>query len=215
MNSLRSHRRQALGSSVGVLFALLLANALVPALHAQQSGTAIVFYAQSQVNDELWPVVFQAVRDDLASDSGELPKGLVLDQNPAFLPGKDLTQGIDFANVIQVKLLGRCDVLPQADRPSLRGPLGWVLLVSGEIQPFVFIDCSRIAQVLRPVAAGLDKDGRRNVMAQAIAHVLIHEWIHVATQNRSHGDRGITQAALSVNELIADPRLHLRVIPTH
>jgi hypothetical protein len=42
-------------------------------------------------------------------------------------------------------------------------------------------------------------------MAQAIAHVLIHEWIHIATQRPSHDAQGLTKASISVNELIADP----------
>jgi hypothetical protein len=43
-------------------------------------------------------------------------------------------------------------------------------------------------------------------MAHAIAHVLIHEWIHVATQSSSHSAHGITRASLSVRELIASPQ---------
>jgi hypothetical protein len=105
-----------------------------------------------------------------------------------------------------VKLLGRCDVLPQADQRSSSGPLGWVYLVSGTIQPTVFIDCTRLAQLLRPKAAGLDKQGRQYAMDQAIAHVLIHEWSHIVSQSTAHSSRGITQAYLSVGELIAEPK---------
>jgi hypothetical protein len=97
-------------------------------------------------------------------------------------------------------------VLPQTDHPQLRGPLGWVPLVSGKIQPFVSIDCTRIAQVLRRTVAGQNKEERRYAMTQAIAHVLIHEWIHIATQSTAHGTRGITQAYLSVGELTEGPK---------
>jgi hypothetical protein len=135
-----------------------------------------------------------------------LPNGLVLDRKAAFVRGTDDLRGVLFSNVISVKLLGRCDVLPQTDHPSSRGPLGWVPLVSGKIQPFVSIDCTRLAQVLRPTAAGLDKQAREDVMAQAIAHVLIHEWSHIVAQSSAHSSRGITQAYLSVNDLIAEPK---------
>ena len=104
-----------------------------------------------------------------------------------------------------VKLLGRCDVLPQSEHPS-RGPLGWVPLVSGTIQPFISIDCARIADVLRPAAAGLNKQDRQYMMDQAIAHVLIHEWNHIATQSTRHSSHGISQAYLSVNDLIEEPK---------
>ena len=44
------------------------------------------------------------------------------------------------------------------------------------------------------------------MMDQAIAHVLIHEWTHIVRQSDAHGSRGITQACLSVEELIAEPK---------
>jgi hypothetical protein len=110
-----------------------------------------------------------------------------------------------FSSIIVVKLLGRCDVLPQTDHPS-KGPLGWVPEISGTIQPIISIDCTRIAEVLRPAAAGLNKQARQYMMDQAIAHVLIHEWIHIATQSTRHSSRGLSQAYLSVNDLIEKPK---------
>jgi len=212
----RFQYRVASRASVGVLFALLLACTANLTLNAQQSGTAIVFYAQARISQDLWSDLLQSLRADLAAGSGESANGLVLDQDPTFFRGNDdLAVGIHFSKVIEVKLLGRCDVLPQLNRPSLSGPLGWVLQVSGEIQPFIFVDCTRIAQVLRPTAAGLDKQGRGREMSQAIAHVVIHEWIHIATQNPSHGAQGITKQFLSVDELIAEPTHRGLLVATH
>jgi hypothetical protein len=213
---LRVQYRRATRAVPGILLALFVAfgqarsasAAAIPAplLNAQQSGTAIVFYGQPQTKEDLWPAVFQAVRADLADGTGELPNGLVLDKEPIFVRGSEDLRGVLFSKVIAVKLLGRCDVFPQTDRPALRGPLGWVLMVSGQVQPFVSIDCARLGQVLRPKLAGLSAEGRRYAMAQAIAHVLIHEWVHIATQSSSHAGRGIAQANLSVDELIARPK---------
>jgi hypothetical protein len=216
MTSHRLRYRVASGRSVGILVALLLTCAPTLTLNAQQSGTAMVFYAQARISEELWPDLLQSLRSDLVGGSSEFTDGPVLDQDPTFFRGNDdLAVGIDFSKVIEVKLLGRCDVLPQVNRPSLGGPLGWVLQVSGEIQPFIFVDCTRIAQVLRPTAAGLDKEGRRREMTQAIAHVVIHEWIHIATQSPSHGSRGITKQFLSVDELIAEPSNSQLFIASH
>jgi hypothetical protein len=213
---LRVRHQQATGALPGISLAVFLAfgqacsasAAAIPApmLNAEQSGTAIVFYAQPQMKEDLWPALFQALRVDLADGAGELPNGLFLDKEPIFLRGSEDLRGVLFSSVISVKLLGRCDVFPQADRPALRGPLGWVMLVSGKVQPFVSIDCTRLTQVLRPKLTGLTLGGRRYAVAQAIAHVLIHEWIHIATQSSSHSGRGIAQANLSVDELIAGPR---------
>jgi hypothetical protein len=141
----------------------------------------------------------------LADGEGELSNRFVLDKQAAFVRGSDDLRGMVFSRIISVKLLGRCDVLPQTDHPA-KGPLGWVPLVSGTIQPFISIDCTRIAEVLRPAAAGLSKQDRQYVMDQAIAHVLIHEWNHIATQSAHHTSRGISQAYLSVNDLIEEPK---------
>jgi hypothetical protein len=174
-------------------------------LNAQESGTTIVFYAQPKVSENLWPMLFQALRADLADETDELPNGFVLDQQANLVRGSDDLRGHYFSRIIVVKLLGRCDVLPQSDHPS-RGPLGWVPLVSGTIQPFISIDCARIAEVLRPASAGLSKQDRQYMMDQAIAHVVIHEWNHIATQSTRHSSRGIGQAYLSVNDLIEEPK---------
>ena len=152
----------------------------------------------------MWPSLFQIVRADLASGAGELSDGVALDKDPTLVRGSDDLRGMTFSHIISVKLLGRCDFLAQTDGTEVTGPLGWVLLVSGKIQPYVSIDCTRLAQVLRPAVAGLNKEERHYAMMQAIAHVLIHEWIHIATQSDAHGRRGIMQAYLSANQLIED-----------
>jgi hypothetical protein len=215
MSLLQLQFRDVSRAKVGILFAFLLTYALGPALHAQQPGTAVIFYAQLQLNDELWPDLLQSLHADLAAGMGEGPNGFALQQNPAFYRGNDLTMEINFSKVIVVKLLGRCDVLPQSDRPSLDGPLGWVLMVSGTIQPYIFVDCARIAQALRATSLGLNKYESRHEIAQAVAHVVIHEWIHIAAQCPSHGAHGITKQFLSPAELTADPRNSTVAIATH
>jgi hypothetical protein len=176
------------------------------ALYAQQSGTAIVFYAQPQVSEDMWPSLFQIVRADLAGGAGELSNGVALDKAALLVRGNEDLRGVSFSHIVSVRLLGRCDVLPQTNRPEVAGPLGWVPVVSGKIQPYVSIDCTRLAQLLRPAVAGLNQEDRRYAMLQAVAHVLIHEWIHIATQSEAHGRRGIMQAYLSANQLIAGPK---------
>jgi hypothetical protein len=205
MSLLRLLHRQAGGAILGTFLTLLPASAAVLPPQAEEPGTTIVFYAQPKVSEDLWPVLFQVLRADLADATDELPNGFVLDKQAAFVRGSDDLRGHLFSRIVVVKLLGRCDVLPQTDHPS-KGPLGWVPQISGTIQPFISIDCTRIAEVLRPASAGLNKQGRQYVMDQAIAHVLIHEWIHIATQSTRHSSRGLSQAYLSVNDLIKEPK---------
>lgn len=172
---------------------------------SRQNHTAIVFFADRSVDNELWPSLFQVLQSDLSAENGDPREAVLPDRNPALFRSSDLVKGIDFADVVEVKLLGRCDVVPQAYRPLPKGPLGWVSLVSGEIQPFVFIDCTRLALLIGPATLGLDREGRRQAMSQAISHVLIHEWIHIVTQSASHSSQGIEQANLTVSELLGGP----------
>jgi hypothetical protein len=214
----RSQHRQYLGAVTWILFVFVLASggthsslaAAIPAaaLNVQQPGTAFVFYAPEmnpEVSDDLWPVLFQKLRADLAEGGGDLPDGLVLDKDPLLVRGDQDLRGVTFSRVITVKLLGRCNTFSQTSHPSENGPLGWVLQISGKVQPFVSVDCARIAEVLRPATAGWTKQRRQDAMLQAITHVLIHEWSHIATQSSAHGSRGITQANLSVSDLIKEP----------
>lgn len=205
MSLLRLQHRQAGGAILGILLTILPASAHVLPSQAQEPDTTIVFYAQPKVSEDLWPVLFEVLRADLADGEGDLSNRFGLDKQATFLRGTDDLRGVVFSRIITVKLLGRCDVLPQTEHPS-RGPLGWVPLVSGTIQPFISIDCTRIAEVLRPAAAGLSKQDRLYMMDRAIAHVLIHEWDHIATQSARHTSRGISQAYLSLNDLIEEPR---------
>jgi hypothetical protein len=205
MSLLRLQHGQAGGAILGILLTLLPASAAVLPSQAEEPGTTIVFYAQPKVSEDLWPVLFQVLRADLAAGQGELSNRFDLDKQATFVLGTDDLRGVVFNRIISVKLLGRCDVLPQTEHPS-RGPLGWVPLVSGTIQPFISIDCARIAEVLRPAAAGLSKQDRQYMMVRAIAHVLIHEWDHIVSQSARHTSRGISQAYLSVNELIEEPK---------
>jgi hypothetical protein len=170
-----------------------------PALNAEQASTAIVFYAQPEMKEDLWPILLAAVRADLADAPAELEK------DPVLVRGSQNLRGVSYPQIISVKLIGDCDFSAQGVHASEKGPLGWVLLVSGKIQPFVSIHCSRIAQVLRPASAGLSRQGREHAMAQAIAHVLIHEWTHIVTQSTSHGSRGVTRAYLSASDLTQEP----------
>lgn len=169
-------------------------------------GTALIFYTQQTLDDDMWPLLFQVLRQDLAAGAGNLPNGMVLDKEPTILRGTDDLQGVSFSSIVSVRLLGRCDLRPQTDGSSPGGPLGWVVRVSGRIQPFIYIDCARIAREVRPAAAGMSKVGRDHVMAQAMSHVLIHEWAHIAEQSSAHGRRGLTQAYLSLSDLTAAPK---------
>jgi hypothetical protein len=168
--------------------------------------STIVFYADRQVSETVWQPLFSAIHEDLAQENYGLA-----DPNPRLLRVSEIHPGQEFSSVIEVKLLGRCDVPQQAYRPIKPGPLGWVLSVHGDIQPYIYVDCTRMAQTLNATTLGMSADQRARAMSQAIAHVLVHEWIHIATQNAGHTEHGISQAQLTPSTLIAEPQLADRI----
>jgi hypothetical protein len=166
-------------------------------------GTAIVFYADRDVQDTIWPGLFEAFQREVAREERDYP--LPVDAQP--IKASSLQPGEEFAQIIEVRLIGRCDVVQQAYRPLQRGPLGWVLRVSGEVQPFVYVDCARLAQFLNPRTLGMDEEQRRNAMAEAISRITIHEWIHIDKQSGDHETHGIRKPQLSTEDLTGISRV--------
>ena len=183
------------------LITLALALFSLAVFKAQAAESTIVFYADKQVSETLWTPLFSAIQDDLAKENYGLA-----DRNPRLLRDSDVYPGEEFASVIEVRLLGRCDVPQQAYRPLKPGPLGWVLRVHGQIQPFIYVDCTRMAQVLDPTTLGMSPEKRTRAMSQAISRVLVHEWLHIATQNAGHTAHGIGEAQLTPSTLVAEPQ---------
>ena len=87
---------------------------------------------------------------------------------------------------------------------EVTGALGWVPVVRGRIQPFIHVDCDRIEEMLAPLALGMHQQRRETVMAEAIARVILHEWIHFAAQTTGHVERGVTKSQFLVSDLLAD-----------
>ncbi len=183
------------------LITLVLALFFLSVFKAQAAESTIVFYADKPVSETLWQPLFSAIQDDLAKENYGLA-----DRNPHLMRGSEVYPGEEFSSVIEVKLLGRCDIPQQAYRPLKPGPLGWVLRVHGQILPFIYVDCTRLAQVLDPTTLGMSREMRTRAMSQAISHVLVHEWLHIATQNAGHTAHGISEAQLTPSTLVAEPQ---------
>jgi hypothetical protein len=127
--------------------------------------------------------------------------------------GRDLVTGLDVDVAVSVKIIGDCALLP-GPRRTVVGALGWVKKVDGEIQPFIDVSCERIAEMLEPMALGMDRERRNTVMSEAIARVIAHEWIHIATQDAGHQKNGVMQSQFEVSDLLAGdnpvyPRRHI------
>ncbi|MBT9331846.1 hypothetical protein [Paracidobacterium acidisoli] len=172
---------------------------------ASPPHTTLIFYGDPHMKESLWPALFTILQQDLSAREGELAAASMLDPAPEMVRGISFPSGSSARPAIVVRLSGRCDILPQAWSPVYSGPLGWVTELHGVIRPYIYIDCARIVQLLNQRALGMNKEQRRSAMCQAISHILIHEWIHIATQKAAHTSGGIEKANLGIDELITAP----------
>lgn len=166
---------------------------------------ALIVFSPKPLSNHQWSGLSAAMQKEIA-DEPELSAGADL------LRGEEIPLGIQVARPISVYLHGDCDLtaLPQS-RPS--GALGWVLRMHGQIQPFIHVDCSKIAQELSPLAPGMDRSRRDVVMGEAIARVIAHEWIHIATQNAGHSREGVAKASFGAPDLLAEDDVHNNLRP--
>jgi hypothetical protein len=185
-------------------------SASVPAANA-----VLAIFCDRPMSDDFWPIIVSALREELASGAPEtrfLP-GQTVGADPSadpavqILRGDKIAPGFNADNPITIYLHGGCVVLPTfpLGRPSSSGALGWVRLNHGHIEHFVHVECTRLAQTLASQTYGLDRDQRDRLMARAIARVILHEWIHIATQNPGHARDGLAKATFNPRDLIAEP----------
>ncbi|MGB6691338.1 MAG: hypothetical protein WBE76_26185 [Terracidiphilus sp.] len=190
----------------GIVSTLLLISALAGPLASAQPAekpierTSVVVFADRAMQPEQWATLFAALRLGVAGGGRETQP---LDQNADFVRGDEVVPGFQVQSAITVFLHGDCTLSPQAYRTAFAVPLGWVRRVDGRIEPFVHVDCTRIAEVLGPQAMWMNKERRTQAMAEAMSRVILHEWIHIATQNAGHAERGIAKAEFGVADLLA------------
>jgi hypothetical protein len=179
--------------------------AQTPAANAVQTGqarprTTMVVFADRRMDDREWDALFGALRRNEAEVEAETHS---LAGSSEFIRGDAIKPGRQFEEAVVVFLHGDCNLEPLARRTAYNVPLGWVRKEDGHIESFAHVDCTRIGQVLGPQAQGLNRDRRNTLMAGAIARVILHEWLHIATQNAAHTDSGIEKAQYGVADLMA------------
>jgi hypothetical protein len=173
------------------------------------SHTTMVIFTDHPMEDDQWSALvreLQRCEIRLETVAREIDGGLEV------LRGRDLVTSVSVDQVISVSLIGDCTLLP-GSRRIVKGALGWVKKVDGEIQPFIHVSCERIVEMLQPLALGMNRERRDAVMAEAMARVISHEWIHIATQKTGHEKSGVMESHFQVSDLLTDddavyPRRH-------
>jgi hypothetical protein len=197
---------------LGILTLLIFA---APVASAQTvPHTTIIVFADQPMPEGLWPALESALREELVSDSPETRSLFDQKENPyvasasRIIHGDQVQPGITVDQSITVYLHGEC-ATTYTPRPGLSVPitvsgvLGWVQINNGQIDPFIHIACTRIGQMLVQQGMGRNLDGRNRLIAAGIARVVLHEWIHIATQSAHHSHHGVSKAQFGVPDLLA------------
>ena len=165
----------------------------------------LVVFADRRLSDEQWTTLAQRLRvsfDNLAMETHFAAGGFDVVRGDTVVPG------MQFDDVVSIYLHGNCRLESQSDTHTVKGVLGWVFSDHGNIRPFIHVDCSRIVELLGQHVFGIDRGLRNAAMAEAISRVILHEWVHIATQNPAHSREGIEKRSFDVQDLVPDyPRI--------
>lgn len=110
----------------------------------------------------------------------------------------------DFEDLVLVRFQGACSMNGTAQKAPNGGPLGWSHVMSGEILPFGDVSCDNVRQAVSGVLWGEQQNHRERLFGRALGRVVAHELYHIIGGVHSHGKKGIAQASLSGQELIAE-----------
>jgi hypothetical protein len=162
--------------------------------------TTLIVFAKHEMPEGEWAALLGSIRRDTAEMAKETPavRGPV-----EVLRGDAVEKGLHVDEPIPVYLHGDCRLFPRP-RYIQAGRLGWVMRVHGHIEPFIHVDCTQLVDMLGPIALEMTMNRRNTVMGEAITRVVLHEWIHIATQNPKHAEEGVEKPAFSVTDLLAD-----------
>ena len=222
--SLRSARDAEKTPLLSAVLALsLLAHVCLATAQAQAPNSAsapatnavLAIFSERPMSNEFWPILVTALREELASGAPEtrfLPgqtvgAGRSSDTAVQIFRGDKIAPGLIADNPITIYLHGDCIIPPphsfSPGQDSITGALGWVRRYRGQIEHYIHVECTHLAQMLATQVYGLNRDQRSGMMAVAIARVILHEWIHIATQNQGHAREGLGKAAFRPRDLIA------------
>jgi hypothetical protein len=166
-----------------------------------QPRITVIVYPERQMPEAQWAALMQDLQQgftDLAVATRFTPVPVDI------IRGDTLQQHVPVDAAVAIYLHGECTLVAQPDQSVPQGALGWVLREHGKIAPFIHVNCARIRDMLGPSALWMKGDRRPLAMAQAIARVVLHEWIHFAGQTAAHQASGLSKSNFGVADLIPD-----------
>jgi hypothetical protein len=183
-----------------LLIPVMLLLAAFPSLAQGQSAvsydTLVLVDFPTRACTALWP----ALKPELEqSKTSKLLGGAVV-----WMMRAEFHESMEFSLIYQIKLLGDCRIdAPSTNQDAPGTPLGWVFMVNGHIQPFVYVDCDRLAQMLHRDLRNKPTAERKRILSRAISRIVVHEMRHVVTQNALHTASGLQKAHVTPYDLLA------------
>ncbi len=167
--------------------------AAAPVPSVSPTPTAVLFEFSRPVPEPFWEELKVELEQNAAPVSQE--------HSMTWMKRQQFRDGMEYPEVVQVRLRGHCNADLRADWQYADGPLGWVYQTGGEIQPVAYVDCDRIGQTLERQIRGKGQRERQQEFARAISRVVAHELTHIFQQSRKHSPSGLQRAYLTAWEL--------------
>lgn len=103
-----------------------------------------------------------------------------------------------------IRFEGTC--LFRSEIPATRKPvpLAVTQVSDGVVLPFSAVACDRIAAFVEPAMRGIGQTRADMLFGRAMGRVVAHELAHILSRSPEHGAYGVTEPALSVDQLICN-----------
>lgn len=182
-----------------LLFATLLFSGKtlsgMPTQASPDPTTAVLFDFARPVSKPFW----EALQGELDQNTSPVSP----ERSMKWMKRQQFQKGMEYPEVVQVRLRGHCNADLPTGQQVAGGPLGWVYIytINGEIQPIAYVNCDQIARTLERELRGMSSRVRQQKFARAISRVVAHELTHIFTQSGHHNSSGLQRAYLSLDEL--------------
>ena len=155
--------------------------------------TAVLFEFQRPVSEAYW--------EELKGQLEQNATPVWPEREMRWMKREEFRSGMEFPEVVQVRLQGHCKAELTTSWRYSEGALGWVYKIGDEVQPIVYVNCDRIGQTLERELRGANSTERKQKFVRAISRVVAHELTHIFTQSAKHSPSGLQRAWLTPVEL--------------
>ena len=144
------------------------------------AATGVLFDFSKPVSEAFW----QTLQEELDRTAAQAWP----DHSLQWMKREEFHGGMEYPEIIQVRLQGHCKADLTTDWQFADGPLGWVYMTGGEIQPVVYVNCDRIGQTLEHELRGANckERGHRRLKQEPELHRPGEPPHHVVSETNKH-----------------------------